>query len=190
MSEYTSDITNGVVFYSEILRCLRPGGHFEHSEIDILSDKPMVERCLHYELRGTNFPSLPAWERYKIVSDFAALLGGRHSNIAHNTHNRFTEAGFVNIISRDVKLSACHLDGDLENRVAALHSILAEPQFGEVASERYMQLIPTRAELFWDSDARQKNNFARRIIVYGQKRSCHEHRDDIVMRLSFGSQGS
>ncbi|KAK8140731.1 hypothetical protein G3M48_002328, partial [Beauveria asiatica] len=72
----------------------------------------------------TDFSSLPAWERYEIVSDFVALLGGRHSNIAHNTHNRFTEAGFVNIISRNVKLLACHLDGDPENRIAALHSIL------------------------------------------------------------------
>ncbi|EJP60797.1 Methyltransferase type 11 [Beauveria bassiana ARSEF 2860] len=83
--------------YSEILRCLRPGGHFEHSEIDILSDKPMVERCLHYELSRTNFPSLPAWERYEILSAFASLFRGRHFNIAHNTHNRFTEADFANI---------------------------------------------------------------------------------------------
>ncbi|KAF1732474.1 Secondary metabolism regulator laeA [Beauveria bassiana] len=105
--------------YSEILRCLRPGGHFEHSEIDILSDKPMVERCLHYELSRKDFSSLPAWERYEIVSEFAALFGGRHSNIAHDMHNRFTEAGFANVIS------ACHLVGDLENRIAALHSYLS-----------------------------------------------------------------
>ncbi|EJP60831.1 uncharacterized protein BBA_10216 [Beauveria bassiana ARSEF 2860] len=40
------------------------------------------------ELSGTDLPSLPARERYEIVSDF-------------------TETGFANIISRDIKLSAC-----------------------------------------------------------------------------------
>ncbi|EJP60901.1 Methyltransferase type 11 [Beauveria bassiana ARSEF 2860] len=130
------------LIYAEALRCLKPGGYLEHSEVDILSTEP-------------------PWDRYQYA---CSISGDRAVALTEQLRGRFISAGVDLIKERELKLSGSDVQADVANRVACLQSIFSQPQL-----KLHLDLIPKFYQLFETSFALRKKDFARRTIIYGQK---------------------
>ncbi|KAJ4161535.1 uncharacterized protein LMH87_007569 [Akanthomyces muscarius] len=147
--------------YGEVLRCLKRGGYFEHSEIDISpsSTETPHDRCTELR-RGEYQCSIPVLQHYEMLTGFARFLG-RRVVLAKDMSGCFEDAKFAEITSKTVVLSGFDVKGDVENRLACLYSFFAEVHCKQLR-------FPNDKEMFDSCSSLKEKNFARRIIVYGR----------------------
>ncbi|KAM3565392.1 hypothetical protein ARSEF4850_001428, partial [Beauveria asiatica] len=115
------------LLYREILRCLKRGGYFEHSEIDFLpsSSETPHSRCMKLLRDGQDRRSIPVVQHYEMKACFAQLHGLKVA-IAKDLRAWFEDAKFEDITSKHVMLSGFDVKGDIENSLARLDSFFAE----------------------------------------------------------------